>query len=44
MVNFYLMYLVVQDFFLPSKLYVSLGISLKFIEICKFYGLGLISV
>ena len=44
MVYFYLMYLVVQDFFLLSELYVSLGISLKFFKIYKLYGLGLISV
>ena len=41
---FYLMYLVVQYFFLLSKLYVSLEISLELFKICKLYGLDLISV
>ena len=44
MVYFYLAYLVMQDFFLLSKLNVNLGISLDLIEICKLYGLDLISV
>ena len=41
MVYFDLMYLVMQDFFLVSKLYVSLEISLELIEIFKFYDLDL---
>ena len=30
-----------QDFFLQSKLYVSLEISLELVEICKLGGFGL---
>ena len=41
MVYFDLMYLVMQDFFLVSKLYVSLEISLELIEIYKFCDLDL---
>ena len=41
MVYFDLMYLVMQDFFLLSKLYVSLEISLELIEIYKLYDLDL---
>ena len=44
MVYFYLVYLVMQGFFLPSELYVSLENSLELIEICKLYGLALIFV
>ena len=33
-----------RGFFLLSKLYVCLGISLKLVEIYKLYGLGLIFV
>ena len=33
-----------RGLFLLSKLYVSLGISLKLFEINKFYGLGLMFV
>ena len=36
------MCLVMQGFFLLSKLYVSLGISLELIEIYKLYDLDLI--
>ena len=36
------MYLVMQDYFLLSKLYVSLEISLELIEIYKLGDLGLI--
>ena len=44
MACFYLMYLVLQSFFLLPKLYVGLGISLELIEIHKLYDLGLVSV
>ena len=41
MAYFYLMYLVTQGFFLLSKLYVSLEISLELVEIYKLYDLDL---
>ena len=44
MAYFYLMYLVMQGFFLPSKLFLGLGISLELTEIYKLNDLGLISV
>ena len=44
MAYFYLMYLVMQGFFLLSKLYVSLGISLELVEIYKLYDFNLIFV
>ena len=39
MAYFYLMYLVMQGFFLLFKLYVSLEISLELVEIYKLYDL-----
>ena len=44
MAYFYLMYLVMQDFFLLCKLNISLGIALILAEIYKLYDLDLISV
>ena len=41
MAYFDLMYLVTQDFFLLSNLYVSLKISLELVEIYKLYDLNL---
>ena len=33
-----------EGFFQLFKLIVNLGISLKYVKICKLYGLGFISV
>ena len=41
MAYFDLMYLLTQGFFLLSKLYVGLGISLELVEIYKLYELDL---